>query len=580
MNEVVRLIEDAQALDSLRSSDFDAMSAYGEVIDNSIQAGAEKVNIRFVYSQDARRRQIETLAFGDNGDGMTEAVLQSCLKLGWSSRFNDRTGIGRFGVGMILGAIHEVQRIEVYSRAKDSQEWLFTYVDLNEIKTREMEGIPKPISKRPPEKYRDLVEGDYGTLVLWTDYDRQKLSAEKLIEEAHLWIGRTFRHFIWDGLDITINGDPVKAHDPLFLRTDKSRFPNDPEGEAFDLMELEYPIGDPEVRAQFGDTGKVTIRMSLLPEKFRPVQGSGGSDEAKIRQIQEMQEGVSILREKREVFFGQIPYWSLVKIHDSASNSWNFTEKDRWWGCEISFGAELDSSFEVKNIKRGANPEVELKRIIKEQITPTRNNALKEVSRVWEAAREKDRKEKQQSEEHLDRHQGHSGAEKAAAKGGKGEKSKFNAKKTPEEVAEELRLNGLSQMDEQQKHRYLAMYAAQEYTIIDNNWRGPNFWEVTHGGGKIAMEYNQSHVFIKRLRDLEEIIGSETDTDRLRSHASSITTIVDLLLVSLAKAQSSFEETDSVTISDFVEDLNSKWGLLLKSFSNAWDDQSEEPPHE
>ena len=37
----VRFFEDSNALDSLRSSDFDTLSAYGEVIDNSIQANAK-----------------------------------------------------------------------------------------------------------------------------------------------------------------------------------------------------------------------------------------------------------------------------------------------------------------------------------------------------------------------------------------------------------------------------------------------------------------------------------------------------------------------------------------------------------
>jgi hypothetical protein len=52
--------------------------------------------------------------------------------MGWSSRYNDRTGIGRFGVGMTLGAIHECRRVEVYSQFIGG-EWLYTYLDLDEI---------------------------------------------------------------------------------------------------------------------------------------------------------------------------------------------------------------------------------------------------------------------------------------------------------------------------------------------------------------------------------------------------------------------------------------------------------------
>ena len=114
MNDKVEFFESSNALDSLRSSDFDANSAYGEVIDNAIQAKATNININFDTVTNRNYSQIRTLAFGDNGIGMDAPTLAKCLKLGWSSRFNDRSGIGRFGVGMVLGAIHECKRIEVY----------------------------------------------------------------------------------------------------------------------------------------------------------------------------------------------------------------------------------------------------------------------------------------------------------------------------------------------------------------------------------------------------------------------------------------------------------------------------------
>ena len=43
----VRLINEATALLSMRESDFDAYSAYGEAVDNSIQAEARKIHIEF-----------------------------------------------------------------------------------------------------------------------------------------------------------------------------------------------------------------------------------------------------------------------------------------------------------------------------------------------------------------------------------------------------------------------------------------------------------------------------------------------------------------------------------------------------
>ena len=114
----IGFVEQNTALESMRASDFDCYSAYGEIIDNSIQAHATDIRIEFNEREDrsARSKKIGRILFADNGDGMDKEILHTCLKLGKSSRYNDRSGIGRFGVGMTLGAIHECRRVEVYSK--------------------------------------------------------------------------------------------------------------------------------------------------------------------------------------------------------------------------------------------------------------------------------------------------------------------------------------------------------------------------------------------------------------------------------------------------------------------------------
>ena len=88
-------VDPANALLSMRSSSFDELSAYGEVIDNSIQADASFVKMKF----ETTNNQVRKLIFVDDGEGMDSITLSKCLSLGYSSRYNDRQGIGRFGVG-------------------------------------------------------------------------------------------------------------------------------------------------------------------------------------------------------------------------------------------------------------------------------------------------------------------------------------------------------------------------------------------------------------------------------------------------------------------------------------------------
>jgi hypothetical protein len=82
--EKVSLVLTGHAINSLRESDFDTCSAIGEVIDNSLQAGASAIHVAVKEEElPARGRRkvgtkiIKEIAFGDNGHGMDAATLQT-----------------------------------------------------------------------------------------------------------------------------------------------------------------------------------------------------------------------------------------------------------------------------------------------------------------------------------------------------------------------------------------------------------------------------------------------------------------------------------------------------------------------
>ena len=310
----VKLFQSAHAVQSLRDSDFDNLSAYGEAIDNSLQAGASEIKIKFETSKHRNRHHIESLAFGDNGIGMSADVLHQCLQIGYSSRFNDRSGIGRFGVGMTLGAIHECKRIEVWSKQKGGP-CLMTYMDLDEVENGEMDEIPSPEESKIPPEFEGLVGSESGTLVLWRKYDKQEDSADKIVESLKVWLGRTYRYFIWGsdhkGQPIAGRDQParfwihweedeeVKAIDPLYARLENTAYPDDPKAEVFTDIEIKW-AADQNAPTPGADS-IITVRMSLLPEEFRQMQGDGGSQKVTARYI-DQNEGISILRNHREVF--------------------------------------------------------------------------------------------------------------------------------------------------------------------------------------------------------------------------------------------------------------------------------------
>ena len=391
----VNIVHVGRALESLRNSSFDTVSAIGEVIDNSIQADAKNIKISIEKSEDNRHRiDLLGVVFADDGKGMDKQILHNCMQLGYSERYNDRKGIGRFGVGMTLGAISQCTRIEVYSKPQGG-EWNFTYLDLEEMKNIENAVIPEPIRKTIPNEYSKLVS-DHGTLIVWKNWDRE----DAKIEDIKMWIGRTYRKFIGEEIikdntviknsnrrNIFVDDEKISAYDPLYATKTKygseiSRL--DPNI----VLQEEVHRFDSPPNNEHG-TNEIIIRLSLTPENWRQERDQGGNQENRDRLIPS-NEGISILRNDREVYYGKT---FLSKLNDKPTSKGGLFYIDRWWGAEISFGAEMDHWFSIKNIKTGARPLLELKKKLEEHMTPTIMQYRKDVRKVWDSNKTKKNEE-------------------------------------------------------------------------------------------------------------------------------------------------------------------------------------------
>ena len=564
----VPFFEADRAIESLRESDFDANSAFGEVIDNSIQANATTVNIQFETTNGGRRNDITAIAFGDDGIGMNADTLHNCMTLGWSSRFNDRDGIGRFGVGMTLAAIHECRRIEIWSKASGN-DWLFTYLDLDEIKAGTLDAIPKPTHRTLPSEFKELPGKDHGTLVVWRKIDRQQENADGVIDNFRVWCGRTFRYFIWDAIPprklpvaITINRELVAAIDPLYVRTEKTRFPTDPPAHEYEEMDINWVADSNSPHFEEGKKAAIRIRMSVIDESLRLRQGDGRSPKATARFIHK-NNGISILRSHREVYYGEIPYWG------AGVKGWpNFEEIDRWWGCEVLFTPEMDRAFQVKNIKRGAIPTRNLRMTIKEKILPTRKSVLEQVRELWERNKlaDKEAAESKDGENLLKRAGDHDEAEKTAKKTAL-PKSQLDVGKDLEEESKAAAERYSDRFDEEERQKLIELFKSQPFTIMQDTWSGQQFFESKFLGGNAVLDYNMSHNFWKTVYDLVDRLGSE-DEDHIEV-AKEIRVMLDLLIIAYAKAESSFGLDAEYTADEFIQHLRGNWGQMLYSFVNA-----------
>jgi hypothetical protein len=550
----VPLVESGTALDSMRNSDFDVYSAYGEVVDNSLQASAKHIKIQMLYKPKSpilRNEPIGRIGFGDDGHGMNTGVLHRCLQLGYSSRYNDRSGIGRFGVGATLAAINQCKRVEVYSKVEGGK-WLYTYFDLQDITSHKMTGIPEPTEATPPKEFAGLVGEKSGTLVIWDKYDRQPDDASEILKNFTTWVGRAYRKFISSGVTITLNGQNVPAIDPLYLDLSKTQFPDDPKAFEFTPpITIEWPIPLEDQKPDGPTKSIITIRMSLLPEEFRKNQGAGNSKMAIERHIPE-NEGVSILRNGREVFFDHIPHWPGK----------HFSEIDRWWGCEISFDAILDKEFTVKNIKRGAVPVRDLKGALAAKINPTRETALERVREVWIKAKTAELVTPTGGGITT----GHEDAEQAAKKTPT-PKGVLDAGKDIDKESAKFADEWLKNEDERQKAAWEAKFKSQPFTIMDADWKGPEFVETSHLGGSDVLRYNVRHPFFTELASIRAALeASGQDT----TNAKRLRVLIDLLLISHAKAETMIDPKIQWPPEQLLETLRMQWGQYLSNYIGTY----------
>lgn len=354
-------------------------AAVAELIDNALQAGARQVHVLVREDREsgrpplgtqadlaptgtgralqARRRRIE-IAVLDDGAGMDADTLRTALQFGGSARFDDRTGAGRFGMGLPNSSVSQSRRVEVYTW-QGGHESIFSYLDVDQIAAGLMHAVPAPIRRAPPEWVRTaLVQGALvrtrepaaafavgpgepifprsGTLVVWPACDRlpfRKASTTRTKLKAA--IARLYRYALRDGVQIRIDGETVTPADPLMEW-----------GPATEVYAAAAPLGD-DLRYELkvpGDptrTSIVRVRFSVLPihawahlpvDVRRQLGVIGGA-------------GVSVVRANREIDYG----WYFM----GGKRKENY---DDWWRCEVCFEPPLDEYFGVTHSKQGVTP--------------------------------------------------------------------------------------------------------------------------------------------------------------------------------------------------------------------------------
>lgn len=307
--------------------------AVAELVDNSFEARANNVSIR-IEESDTHHGSVLTLSVEDDGAGIPPSALSIALQFGGSTRFNSRLGSGRFGMGLPNSSLSQARRVDVYSWTKPNDIW-WTYLDVDEITSGRIRQVPKPKRKKLKIS-QELLSPKHGTLLVWSKCDRiYYRTAKRLATRLSADLGRIFRYHLWDGKSLLVNGEKVKAIDPLFVHAGKNLTGAEPYGPP-----LRYEVEPPNPIAT-KKQAIITVKFVELPvEKWHAY-----SNEEKRHFSISKRAGVSILRASREIDYG----WFFMG--DKRKENY-----DDWWRCEVRFEPELDELFGVTHTKQGIHP--------------------------------------------------------------------------------------------------------------------------------------------------------------------------------------------------------------------------------
>jgi hypothetical protein len=554
------LIEVDRALESMRDSGFDLTAAVGEPIDNSIQANATLIRVVPQFSSD--KKHIRTLAFADNGRGIEPDVLPSVLKMGYSTRYNQREGLGRFGVGLKLAALSVGTRIEVITKPAGFDGFYRAYLDLEKIKDRSQAFIETEVVNGWPDEYSSLMQDEKGrafesgTLVLWQNIDRLSsggtygTSLDSKIADLRKFIARAYREYLDKGLSIHLGDVAVHLHDPLFLRDNPrllKRYKHLPEealrGRIIDEGDLK--IGDETVH----------VTVTLIPELFRPASGLGGRTDAEGKDAQEFNipdnEGrISMLRNGREIYYDLVPRMLRNGVNPV----------DRYIGIEVSFPATLDEYFQVRHVKRGAEPVSKLREELRHWLERPIKTARAEIRRHWRAAEVKAQTTDGHSQKVMDAVQA---AERTAPKGQAGLGASLERQQEViQELLDDLEIDATAEPEKAELVR--EQVEKWPISLMDSAWPGKELIDITHLNGKAVVRINHRHPFIRDVYDPLRSAASKLPEDQDRGEMFDLiqrtSNALDMLLMAYAKAENLHSDP---TIYD---DLRSYWGQHLQAY--------------
>lgn len=320
----------SRTMEGLRDTGYQFNTALADIIDNSIAAKATKVDVSLEMDFDGEI----TIYVADNGEGMDREKLIEAMRYGAPPR-EDRSSLGKFGLGLKTASTAFCRRLSVISRASGTAIPLRATWDLDHVRDMEAWKLQMaPAEKEFVDRLDRIAPRRAGTVVVWEKVDRllgkeysepggrwarkrMKQIEESLREHA----GMVYQRYLdtSDGraplhVDLRVNGVEVDPWDP---------FQPVPDSKLVAEETRDVDMGN-------GEMAEFTVRAFVLPHRDEVPEHL-----KKAARISNEMQGIYVYREDRLIhgpdwlgMFGKEPHISLLRV-------------------EFSFDHKLDQAFHI-----------------------------------------------------------------------------------------------------------------------------------------------------------------------------------------------------------------------------------------
>lgn len=322
----------ARLTESLRDIGYDFPAAVADIVDNSIMAGASRVDIRIEFNGEN-----SSVVIADDGEGMSANGLLEALRFG-SRRAYSASDLGRYGLGLKTASLSQCRSVTVATcKSSAPKRIAVRMLDLDLIAEWDEWLVVEPVRDLAVTHARQRLAEGPGTVVIWRKLDRvlpegrpeggwarRRLGAMAAKTVEHL--GIVFHRYLegTEGCDLvlTVNGEKVQDWNPFAL--------SEPARTVLPLQRFEVVVGN--------SSGVVTLQRYILPardqfsspEQFERLSGPLNWNR---------QQGIYIYRADRLVQWGG---WNGIRGID---------EHTKLARAALNFDTDLDSVFNINVAK-------------------------------------------------------------------------------------------------------------------------------------------------------------------------------------------------------------------------------------